>query len=677
MINIEDIVKNIQGVNMKAKDSLQVTIPINLLGKIQNGGVHRLEIYEEPNVSPDEWPKLGAALMANASIKDPSETLTLLNFHDTNFGVQGMSYIAKYLCSVSQIEKLNLANTQITPMVMTDLVRGIDNQKNLTHLSLAGNDLDDASMISLLDVLKDKPIVELNLSHVNMSAGAAMALADFLSTNQTIEVLYLHNNKLTSGLSRLAQGLAANKSLTQLDLGHCALTPQDVMALARVCKEQNRLKQLSLNGNTLAECANQLFDLWNDPSMGQPLTLEALLLDATELPDVHGLCQFIAQNQSLKTLSLNGNALQAAHTAQLQKAVQQCESLQRLFLRQMDINHEHRDAVLRFVTDTPHLRHLDLSENPMSSELHLQLSKALADNQSLVVLDLVDTLVGDMLAHQYAASLKTNSELKSLNLSANGISVEGLRDLSLALRHNYRLEALTLDKNPWQKRYVDIQEDPRHMIDNLCERLVRTIDDNDTEALNFIKKLMDYKAIDDFDEVKHFIPKPTTNQQMMLDNIELALLVREMFRNCHDNQDLNQIIDHSKPEQGVMQLVSLMAQRQNIAEQHFVALAEKIEKVKAQYKLQEVMESITPEELLPGFKDAMMQQGVADSLEQMVKHSEQANSDLGDVSPTFTPSFDATSDDDTPMVTLEVTDEERAVIEKAMQDILAKKGKPK
>src|SRR5690606_1260977 len=146
-------------------------------------------------------------------------------------------------------------------------------------------------------------------------------------------------------------------------------------------------------------------------------------------------------------------------------------------------------------------------------------------------------------------------------------------------------------------------DEPRHMVENICERLKKTFGSKDENALHWIFNVSIFKAIDDFEQWPDIIECPSDKQKEVLSQLELALVVRELFRNCHDNLELNQIIDHHKPEEGLMKLMSLMAQRQNIAERHFVALADKIQMIKEHFKLQEVMESIEVEDMMPGFKE--------------------------------------------------------------------------
>src|SRR5690606_19537879 len=149
-----------------------------------------------------------------------------------------------------------------------------------------------------------------------------------------------------------------------------------------------------------------------------------------------------------------------------------------------------------------------------------------------------------------------------------------------------------------------------------------------------------------------------------------------------------QIIDHHKPGEGLMKLMSLMAQRQNIAEQHFVALADKIQMIKEHFKLQEVMESIEVEDMMPGFKEKSIEhvkntlvsapeveqdfesEKNSDCEESSVEESDES---LLEPSKTFTPSYKTANG--VPTVTLEVTEEQRAVFEAAMKDITSKQQK--
>src|SRR5690606_17431318 len=234
-----------------------------------------------------------------------------------------------------------------------------------------------------------------------------------------------------------------------------------------------------------------------------------------------------------------------------------------------DINHSMRESLLELLSEAKQLRHLNLSNNPISAQIHNDIQMELETNNHLVVLELIDTNITDTVAKAYAQSLSKNTELKGLELSQNNITCDGLKSLSLALRKNYRLEALTLDQNPWQQEYMAFQDETRHMVENICERLKKTFGSKDENALHWIFNVSIFKAIDDFEQWPDIIECPSDKQKELLSQLELALVVRELFRNCHDNLELNQIIDHHKPEEGLMKLMSLLAQRQNIAKQHF------------------------------------------------------------------------------------------------------------
>lgn len=163
---------------------------------------------------------LDSLLQRLSGVEYNSEHLDLANRFLCDEGVRSGCRVLKYN---RQIRSLDLASNQLTIQSFHYLIEAIEENGSITSLNLAGNPgLGDAACVALAEYLKtNPPLEELSLYHCNITDEGLEALVNGLMYNTNLAVLRLEMNQLTdASLEMLLQLVTSceNKSLGHVTL---------------------------------------------------------------------------------------------------------------------------------------------------------------------------------------------------------------------------------------------------------------------------------------------------------------------------------------------------------------------------------------------------------------------------------------------------------------------------
>ncbi|NXH14504.1 NLRC3 protein, partial [Bucco capensis] len=374
-----------------------------------------------------------------------------------------------------QIQKLSLAENQISNKGAKALARSLMVNRSLTALDLRSNSIGPSGAKALADALKkNQVLLSLNLQHNTIKEDGATFLADALLTNHRLTTLHLQKNSIGAhGARNIAEALKQNYSLKELILSSNSVGDNGSLALAEALKVNHSLQSLDLQSNsissagvtalTAALCSNKgLINLnlrensiskEGGPAIACALrtnnTLRKLDLAANLLYDEGGKAIALAmrENQALTSLHLQWNFIQAKTATALAQALQSNSSLASLDLQENAIGDEGMVALSTALKVNTSLVDLHLQVASIGAAGAQALAEALMINKSLQILDLRGNCLGVAGAKALASALKANCSLHWLNLQENSLGMDGAICIATALKGNHGLTYVNLQGN--------------------------------------------------------------------------------------------------------------------------------------------------------------------------------------------------------------------------------------
>ena len=173
-----------------------------------------------------------------------------------------MGDVVKYAIFHQQCERLNLWGNQLTAKGVTILAPGLLFSGRLTELDLAHNQLSDAGVDVLWEILSSDrcKLKDIDLSNNNIGNRGAESLADVLRQNGTLERLALSNNQIRDdGLFALTNAADSDQSaLKELRLeGNPSITRENMKQVEERC---TRLSEVYLRGRRLRDSGVSPFE---------------------------------------------------------------------------------------------------------------------------------------------------------------------------------------------------------------------------------------------------------------------------------------------------------------------------------------------------------------------------------------------------------------------------------
>ncbi|XP_041938961.1 NACHT, LRR and PYD domains-containing protein 3-like isoform X2 [Alosa sapidissima] len=329
------------------------------------------------------------------------------------------------------------------------------NSCSLKELNLSDNDLHDAGVQHLSDLLKNPhcKLEKLELSWCSLTENSCAAIASAARSNScSLKELDLsHNDLHDAGVQHLSELLKnPHCKLEKLVLVNCSLTEKSCAAIASAARSNScSLKELNLSHNKLHDAGVQhLSELLKNPHCKLE-TLELVQCLLTEKS-----CAVIASaarsnSCSLKELNLRGNELHDAGVQHLSELLKNphCK-LETLELSDCFLT-EKSCAVIASAarSNSCSLKELNLNRNELHDAGVQHLSELLKNPHcKLEKLELSDCFLTEKSCAVIASAARSNScSLKELNLSHNELHDAGVQHLSELLKNPHcKLETLVL-----------------------------------------------------------------------------------------------------------------------------------------------------------------------------------------------------------------------------------------
>ncbi|XP_004373259.1 NLR family CARD domain-containing protein 3 isoform X1 [Trichechus manatus latirostris] len=396
-------------------DTNQFQDPVmELLGSVLSGKDCRIQ---KISLAENQISNKGAKALARSLLVNRS--LTTLDLRGNSIGPQGAKALADALKINRTLASLSLQNNMIKDDGAGSIAEALASSRTLCMLHLQKNSIGPVGAQRMADALKqNRSLKELMFSSNSIGDGGAKALAEALKVNQGLESLDLQSNSISNaGVAALMGALYTNQTLLSLNLRENSINPEGAQALARALCTNSTLKNLDLTANLLRDQGAQ------------------------------AIAEAIRENRALTSLHLQWNFLQAEAAKALGQALQLNSSLASLDLQENAIGDDGASAVARALKANTALTALYLQVTSIGASGAQALGEALAVNRTLEILDLRGNAIGVAGAKALGNALKVNSSLRRLNLQENSLGMDGAICVATALAGNHRLQHINLQGN--------------------------------------------------------------------------------------------------------------------------------------------------------------------------------------------------------------------------------------
>ncbi|XP_073466581.1 ribonuclease inhibitor-like [Aquarana catesbeiana] len=362
-----------------------------------------------------------------ASVIRNNRTLKTLDLSGNNLEGRQFSYLLKAL-TTSQIEILLLMSNHLADNSCPHLASGIRNNQTLRTLDLSRNNLGGPHFRDQMEALTTSPIERLHLMSNQTTDSSSPHLASGIRNNRTLRPLDPSRNNLERHYFRDLMKALTTSRIEILQLSHNHLTDNSCPHLASGIRNNQTLRTLHLDGNNLE--GPHFRDLMEALTTSQ---IEELQLSHNHLIDSScpHLASGIRNNQTLRRLNLNENNLEGPHFRDLMEALttSQIEELLLSHNHLIDSSCPHLASGIR---NNQTLRRLNLNENNLEGPHFRDLMEALTTSRIEELLLSHNHLTDSSCSH-LASGIRNNQTLRTLNLNENKLEGRHFRDLMEAL----------------------------------------------------------------------------------------------------------------------------------------------------------------------------------------------------------------------------------------------------
>ncbi|XP_077320142.1 NACHT, LRR and PYD domains-containing protein 12-like isoform X9 [Lithobates pipiens] len=300
----------------------------------------------------------------------------------------------------------------------------------------------------------------LRLSSNDLTDSSCPHLASGIRNNQTLRTLDLSDNNLEGPHFRDLMEALTTSRIEELQLDDNHLTDSSCPHLASGIRNNQTLRTLNLNGNNLE--GPHFRDLMEALTTSR---IEELRLSSNDLTDSScpHLASGIRNNQTLRMLNMSVNNLEGPHFRDLMEALT-TSRIEELLLSSTHLTHSSCPHLASGIKNNQTLRTLILSRNNLEGPHFRDLMEALTTSR-IEELQLSSNHLTDSSCPHLASGIRNNQTLRKLKLTENNLEGPHFRDLMEALTTS-RIEELQLLSN--------------HLTDSSCPHLASGIRNNQT-----------------------------------------------------------------------------------------------------------------------------------------------------------------------------------------------------
>ena len=172
---------------------------------------------------------------------------------------QDFPLIKNQLQSLKAVKVLSLCNNKLCGETIEDLSKSLLHIKTLKELDLSGNEMSLQDLFSLVNILRDASVENLNISsNKNVVAKRKVEIPDKLvsymfGSKSSFQVLNISHNKLGNYFWKTAfRELSFNEKLYKLVAVNCGVSDKAIAVLSSLLESGGKLQEIDVRENTFS-----------------------------------------------------------------------------------------------------------------------------------------------------------------------------------------------------------------------------------------------------------------------------------------------------------------------------------------------------------------------------------------------------------------------------------------
>lgn len=351
--------------------------------------------------------------------------------------------------NLSQIEKINLKNNQISEKVLANIIEAVKNLKYLSYLNLSQTKLSDNE---ILDILKELLLIDSNWKYNNNSGELCVFNEDEIKEeiNEISNKSGPIDTKVSTGISNqqiFGKGFRKKKRKKSYMIQEMKFSSQNLKALIKNTENFNNVKSFNFSESNIGDegFKNFLIITFQLPSIEQ---VNFSFNELTPLGMEH-FASYAFYLKNLKHLDLSSNNIGDKGMKNLSEGVSKCPKLESVVLCWNKIGDKGLKMLISYLNSIKNLKNLDLYGNIITDDGFSHFSQV-----SYCIVKRIQSLnfgknqIGNEGMKSFSTAFQKFTSLSHLNLSGNTITDEGLKDFTSNIQLVLNLSSLNISDNP-------------------------------------------------------------------------------------------------------------------------------------------------------------------------------------------------------------------------------------
>ena len=387
--------------------------------------------------------------------------------------------VVKSLASLQQLEHINISGNKVTDKIAEAIAVAIYRNKRLQHLDLSRCQMQSAALQTVLNVLIDlnhlryldvsfnhftkeamknlrkmiannKELVNLKLVDCQLNENECIVNENSSQLLKHLRFLELKQNILTTKvILTLTKVITINAYLQHLDISHCKLAEEAMMAMINCLKSINSLKHLNISSCVLSCCAAEHLAI----AISGHKQLEHLNLGSCQLKNaaIKEILLVLKDMLLLNYINLESNSLFTSDSHEfipLGGAVKLATVINNnTFLEYINLSHcglsgSDVTCITTALSGLSYLQYVNISHNTITDEAAVGVASVITKNPSLEHFYMSNCCMEEYGIKKVVEALLVCKYLRSLDLSKNHIDLSAAEIISKIIYNNRTLDYL-------------------------------------------------------------------------------------------------------------------------------------------------------------------------------------------------------------------------------------------
>jgi len=390
------------------------------------------------NMANCQWEENSLLTILSATQKN--HALKWMNCVGCKMNDQHAQCLADIISANPLLEQLNLAYCALSNGGLTTVFKTLYHLRQLRYLDFNTNQLSDAVIAMLAQVVSANQLEHLNLSHCSLGANCIVVLTA-VSNNGTLQYLDLSYNDISDDeASCVASAITNNKYLRHINLASNKFRNQSIKTVLNAMVAVNSLQHVDLSSYSISD---KLAILLENVALNNS-SLETVLLYEYTICEVKEHLPTSISKLSVKHICINDHDFSDSEAIALEAVINNSSSICHLDIANSVIPDSSKLKIIRAMRKHLNLMHLNLNGYSVTKDVAKELTPILSQNTKLQHLEMIECGLTDDFLFKLSQSVITHNKLLHLKLSENIFSSKAVASLMVVLSKTTTLDCLEM-----------------------------------------------------------------------------------------------------------------------------------------------------------------------------------------------------------------------------------------